>query len=243
MAELPGFGREHRNLEASSGADVAPRRRRFFTAKAAAIAAAGVPLIEAIGATYTWIESGAEHLETIQRSGRPPIYALWHGRIMPGILYLRDRGIVVMTSENFDGEWIARVIRRFGFTPARGSSSRGGSRALVQMRREMRTGRPVAFTLDGPRGPREVAQPGAVWLAGATGNPILPFHIESSSHWTARSWDRHQVPKPGSVVAVTMGPPIEVPGKADETAIGDACRRLEDSLSRLRQDALALLGR
>ena len=103
---------------------------------------------------------------------------------MPGIIYLRDRGIVVITSENFDGEWIARIIRRFGYDTARGSTSRGGAKALVQMRREMRAGRPVAFTVDGPRGPREVAQPGAVWLASATGNPILPFHIESSSFWT-----------------------------------------------------------
>jgi lysophospholipid acyltransferase (LPLAT)-like uncharacterized protein len=160
---------------------------------------------------------------------------------MPGILYLRDRGIVVITSENFDGEWIARIIRRFGYGTARGSSSRGGAKALVQLRRDMREGRPVAFTVDGPRGPREVAQPGAVWMASATGNPLLPFHIESSSHWTAKSWDRHQVPKPGSVVAVTMGPPIEVPHGADEAAIEAGRVALEAALARLRDEALEML--
>ena len=160
---------------------------------------------------------------------------------MPGITYLRDRGIVVITSENFDGEWIARIIRRFGFTTARGSSSRGGAKALVQLRREMRDGKPVAFTIDGPRGPREVAQPGAVWLAGATGNPILPFHIESSAHWTTGSWDRHQIPRPGSHVAVAMGPPIEVPASADALTIEAGRVALEEALARLKGEALALL--
>jgi lysophospholipid acyltransferase (LPLAT)-like uncharacterized protein len=105
----------------------------------------------------------------------------------------------------------------------------------------MRAGRPVAFTVDGPRGPREVAQPGAVWLASATGNPILPFHIEAASFWTTKSWDRHQVPKPGSTVAVAMGPPIYVPAGADEAAIETGRLALEDALSRLRDEALDLL--
>jgi lysophospholipid acyltransferase (LPLAT)-like uncharacterized protein len=209
--------------------------------KAATIAAFGTPVIAALGRTYRWRETGTEHLERIYTEGRRPIYALWHGRIMPGIIYLRDRDIVVITSENFDGEWIARIIRRFGFDTARGSTSRGGAKALVQMRRELQRARPVAFTVDGPRGPREVAQPGAVWLAGATGQPILPFHIESSKYWTARSWDRHQVPKPGSDVAVAMGPPIEVPADRNPDAIEQGRRELETALARLRQEALALL--
>jgi lysophospholipid acyltransferase (LPLAT)-like uncharacterized protein len=219
------------------------RLSRGRRVKAAAIAAAGAPLIAALGRTYHWHETGTEHLDRILREGRQPIYALWHGRIMPGIPYLRDRGIIVITSENFDGEWIARIIRRFGFGTARGSSSRGGARALVQLRRELRGGKPVAFTIDGPRGPREVAQPGAVWLAGATGNPILPFHIEASSYWTARSWDRHQVPKPGSHVAVAMGPPIEVPAGADDATIDAGRRALEAALARLKTEATQLLRR
>ncbi|MCC7044802.1 MAG: lysophospholipid acyltransferase family protein [Acidobacteria bacterium] len=217
------------------------RLSRGRRVKAAAIAAAGAPVIAALGRTYHWHETGTEHLDRIHREGRQPIYALWHGRIMPGILYLRDRGIVVITSENFDGEWIARVIRRFGFGTARGSSSRGGAKALVQLRRDLRAGRPVAFTIDGPRGPREVAQPGAVWLAGATGQPILPFHIESSSFWTAKSWDRHQVPKPGSHVAVAMGPPIEVPAGADDAAIDAGRLALEAALARLKDEAIGLI--
>jgi lysophospholipid acyltransferase (LPLAT)-like uncharacterized protein len=209
--------------------------------QAAAIAAVGTPIIEALGATYHWRERGREHLERVEREGRLPIFAFWHGRILAATLYFRDRGIVVITSENFDGEWIAGVIRRFGYGTARGSSSRGGVRALVQLRNDMSAGHPAAFTIDGPRGPARVAQPGAVWLAGATRNPIVPFHIEAARFWTAKSWDRHQIPKPGSELAIAIGAPIEVDGTTDDKI--ELCRlTVEDSLRRLELQAAQLLG-
>jgi lysophospholipid acyltransferase (LPLAT)-like uncharacterized protein len=209
--------------------------------KAAAIAGLGMPVVEGLGATWRWQEEGAEHVARIRREGRQPIYALWHGRILPGTIYLRDRGIVVMTSENFDGEWVARIIRRFGFDTARGSTSRGGARALAQLRRDMRAGRPAAFTVDGPRGPAEVVQTGAVWLASATGNPILPVHVESSQVWTVNSWDHHLVPKPGSTVVAVMGPPLEVPAGVGEAAFEAGRQALEAALGRLRDRARAVL--
>jgi lysophospholipid acyltransferase (LPLAT)-like uncharacterized protein len=208
--------------------------------QAGIIAALGAPLIEALGSSYSWRERGLEHLDRVVAGGRQPIFAFWHGRIFSATLYFRDRGITVMTSENFDGEWIARIIRRFGFGTARGSTSRGGVRALVQLRRDMSEGRPAAFTIDGPRGPAGVAQAGAVWLAGATGNPLVPFHIESSSHWTLKSWDRHQIPKPGSDVAIAIGAPIDI--SDTEQATVDAGRReLEEVLSRLQETALGMI--
>jgi lysophospholipid acyltransferase (LPLAT)-like uncharacterized protein len=131
-------------------------------------------------------------------------------------------------------------MRRFGYAAARGSTSRGGARALVQLRRELEQNRPVAFTVDGPRGPARVAQPGAAWLAGSSGQPILPFHIEASSFWTPRSWDRHQVPKPGSHVGVAIGPPIEVAGTdADVVEAGRVA--IEHALAKLERDARALV--
>jgi len=205
-------------------------RAKLF--EAAAIAAVGTPMIEALGGTYRWRESGVAHLERLRRTGRPPIFAFWHGRILAATLYFRDRGIIVITSENFDGEWIARIIRRFGYGTARGSTSRGGIKALVQLRRDMAAGHPAAFTVDGPRGPARVAQPGAVWLAGATGNPIVPFHIEAAAHWTLNSWDRHQIPKPGTVVAIAIGEPLYVPDTAEGT-IDRKRQELEDALRQL----------
>ncbi len=231
--------REGDRSASGAGGTRLSRRQRL---EAALISLVGVPVIEALGGTLHWQESGTAHLDTIEREGRQPIYALWHGRILPGTIYLRDRGIMVITSENFDGEWVARIIRRFGYETARGSTSRGGARALAQLRRDMREGRPVAFTVDGPRGPAGVAQPGAVWLASATGNPIVPCHIEASSFWTVKSWDRHQVPKPGSHLAAVIGAPIEVAARADERAIEAGRRELEEGLRRARELALDRLA-
>jgi lysophospholipid acyltransferase (LPLAT)-like uncharacterized protein len=210
--------------------------------KAAAIAAAGYPAVAALCRTLRWRIDGASHWDAVVQSGRQPILALWHGRILAGLHYFRNRDVVVMTSQNFDGEWIARILERFGFRTARGSTSRGGARALVQLRRELAAGRPAAFTVDGPRGPARVVQPGAVWLAGATGHPILPFHIEASRYWTARSWDRTQVPKPFSTVAIAIGDPLYVrDSQPASVEAGNAA--LDAALGGLEQRALAMLGR
>lgn len=202
--------------------------------KTAAIAAVGAPLIRALGSTYRWRVDGFAHYESIVASGQQPIFAFWHGRILPATLFWRDRGIVVITSQNFDGEWIARIIQRFGYGTARGSSSRGGARALVQLRKDLSGGRPAAFTVDGPRGPARSAQPGAVFLSGATGQPILPFHIEANRFWTAGRWDQTQIPKPFSTVAVAIGAPIAVQATDDETV--ERCRKaLEAALATLEK--------
>ncbi len=208
---------------------------------AALIAAIGYPLIAATCATLRWTVEGAEHWDEIVRSGRQPILALWHGRIFAGLHYFRCRHVVVITSRNFDGEWIARILHRFGFETARGSTSRGGARALAQMRRGLRAGRPVAFTVDGPRGPARVAQPGALWLAGATGNPILPFHIEADRFWTLNSWDRTQIPKPFARVAMAIGEPLHVP-RSEDADLDAGRRALERQLEQLEGRARAMLS-
>jgi len=185
--------------------------------KAALITAAVVPAIRMLGATYRWRTDGLQHYDAIVRSGRQPILGFWHGRILPAAYFFRHRGIIVMISLNFDGEWIGRTIQRFGYGVARGSTSRGGSRALVQMRRDLARGRPAGFALDGPRGPARVAQPGAVFLAGATGHPILPFHFEADRFWSAGRWDRTQVPKPFARVGLAVGEPMFVPDTGEDT--------------------------
>jgi len=194
------------------------------------------PLIGALGATWRWRIDGLNHYDAVTAGGRQPIIAFWHGRILPVTLCFRDRGIVVITSQNFDGEWIARIIHRFGYGTARGSSSRGGARALVQLRRDLGGGRAVAFPLDGPRGPARVAQPGAVWLAGATGHPLLPIHLEASHAWTMKSWDRTQVPKPFARVSMAMEAPIYVESLADDV-LAAAAAALNDSLDRAERRA------
>ena len=205
------------------------------------ISSAGYRLIAVLGSTLRWRVDGLEHFDGIVESGRQPIMAFWHGRILPATYYFRRRGIVVITSENFDGEWIAGIIERFGYGTARGSTSRGGRKALLQLTRDMAAGKPAGFTIDGPRGPARVAQPGAVWLAKATGNQVLPFHLEASRHWTLKSWDRTQIPKPFATVALAVGEPFTVPSDADDAAIEEARRDLEQRLHALEARARAMI--
>jgi lysophospholipid acyltransferase (LPLAT)-like uncharacterized protein len=218
------------------------RASRAKRAQAAAIAAIGYPVINVLGHTLRWRVDGLHHLDAILAAGRQPIMAFWHGRILTATFYFRRRGIVVITSENFDGEWIARIIERFGYGTARGSTSRGAKRAMLQLVRDMARGKAAGFTVDGPRGPARLAQPGAVWLAKATGNPVLPFHLEASSHWTLRSWDRTQIPKPFTTVALVVGEPLAVERDVSDEGLERARVELEARLKQLEPRARDLLA-
>jgi lysophospholipid acyltransferase (LPLAT)-like uncharacterized protein len=118
---------------------------------------------------------------------------------------------------------------------------RHGARIDVARRGDMAAGKPSAFTLDGPRGPAKVAQPGALWLAKTTGNPIIPFHIEANRYWTANSWDRTLIPKPWATVAIAIGEPMEVAAGADAGGIESARQALERCLQALETRAQRLL--
>ena len=218
------------------------RQSRLKRLEARAISAAGYPAAAALGATWRWRSEGDEHLSVVAASGRQPIFAFWHGRILPATYYFRRRGIVVITSENFDGEWIARIIERFGYATARGSTSRGGLKALLQLTRDMKAGRPAAFTVDGPRGPARVVQAGAVWLAKATGQPVVPFHIEANRAWTLESWDRTQIPKPYATVGIAIGQPFDVSAQAGDRELEEARRSLQERLERLEIRASSLVS-
>src|SRR5436305_289298 len=191
---------------------------RVKRAEVAAIAALGFPMLAALGSSLSWRVEGLAQLR-FEGNGPRPIMAFWHGRVLTATYYFRNRGIVVMISENFDGEWIARIIESFGYGTSRGSTSRGGQRALLQLKREMEQGKPAGFAVDGPRGPARTVQPGVVWLAKLTGNPVVPFHMEASKYWSLGSWDRTQIPRPFSTVALVVGSPIVVPGDATESTI------------------------
>ena len=220
--------------------DAAWRTSWLKRAQVAAIAELGYPLLATLGSTYRYRISGLEHLHAAQAIGHP-IHAFWHGRILPGAVYFKRRGIVVITSENFDGEWIARIITKFGYGTARGSSSRGARKALLQLVRDVEH-TPVAFTLDGPRGPARVAQPGAVWLAKVTGKPIIPFHLEANRHWTMKSWDRTQIPRPFATVGLAFAPPLLVPRDADDEDLDRMSRKLEAALVECERHCRTLLA-
>ncbi len=193
------------------------RDSRSKRVQAALIPMAMWPVLEFLGGGYSYRFVGRQHLDRLVDAGQPHILALWHGRILEVMLALRDRGYVSLVSENFDGEWIARLSAHFGFGAFRGSSSRGGARALVQAQRLLADGDSLLFTLDGPRGPKRVAQPGAVWLAGASGCPILPVRLEADRFLTTSTWDAHQFPAPGATITASFAEPIWVAEGLDES--------------------------
>jgi lysophospholipid acyltransferase (LPLAT)-like uncharacterized protein len=216
------------------------QQSRLKRLEIAVIAGLGYPLLALLGRTLRWQVEGLEHYERVLAGGTPPIIGFWHGRILPGTYYFKRRGIVVITSQNFDGEWIARIIARFGYGTARGSSSANARTAMRELIRHVRAGRSVAFTLDGPRGPAREAKAGALWLASVTGSPIVPFHAEADRSWTTRSWDRTQIPKPFSRVSLVIGEPLFVPADAGAQGIAVSRLALERRLQELRERAAGL---
>ncbi|MGQ0543471.1 MAG: lysophospholipid acyltransferase family protein [Blastocatellia bacterium] len=190
-------------------------------------------LIRIIGSTIRFETNGWDNVEKIESGGKNPIYALWHDRIFLGTYFLRNRGILVITSQSFDGEYIARFLTRFGFGSIRGSSTRGGVGALVEAIRQMKQGRSVAITVDGPKGPRYAAKDGAIILAKKTGNPVVPFIVETRNFWSLGSWDKLQIPRPFTRAEFIVGKPISVAPDATEIELESAKAELQQSLDEL----------
>jgi lysophospholipid acyltransferase (LPLAT)-like uncharacterized protein len=171
---------------------------------------------------------------------RPVISCLWHNCIIPATYFCRDQHIGVMSSDSFDGEYTGRIIRKFGFVKVRGSSSRGAVRALLGMRRELQQGWSVAFTIDGPRGPRYVVKPGPVLLARKTGIPVVAFHIALERAWILKTWDGCMVPKPFTRALFRMSRQIPVPPDGDDDLY---LKELQSALDRVRVYAEENVGK
>jgi hypothetical protein len=179
-----------------------------------------------IGPSLRWEVFGWENWEAARKPGKGLIYTFWHREIFSACWFWRKRGIVVMTSQNFDGEYIARIIQMHGYGAARGSSTRGASQALAEMIECLRKHADGAFTIDGPRGPRFVAKRGSVMLAKATGAAILCFHVALRRAYVFRkSWDLFQIPYPFTPAATFIAPPIFVAADADEA---EQARKLQE---------------
>jgi len=214
------------------------------SARILGVAAAGY--IRLVGAVSRWTyvneEAAAEHLA----ANGPLIFAFWHNRfsLMP-LVYnnrLRRRRIAVMVSRSRDGELLAALIGSFGFHSARGSSSRGGRAALLELARLLADGSDVAVTPDGPRGPRYRVQDGAVALASVSGAPLLPASFAVSRCLILRkSWDHMRIPLPLGRIGFAFGPPLLVPPGLDREARGVWCRRLEEGLLQADRSASEVL--
>lgn len=200
------------------------------------IITAGYWFIRLIGPTLRICvsrEEGAQ--ETIGQ--RPLIASFWHACMVPATYMCRNLGVRVMSSNSYDGEYMGRIIRKFGFVAVKGSSSRNAVRALLGLRRALQEGWSVAFTLDGPRGPRYKVKPGPVALARSSGVPLTMFHMAVDRAWVLNSWDRMMIPKPFSRVLIRFGKLIEVPRNAGDAELERYQQELQDALDRVREFA------
>lgn len=171
------------------------------------------------------------------------VWVFWHRCVFPATWHFRHQAIAVMTSRSFDGEYIARIIESFGFRAVRGSSSRGAVRALLGMHTEIEAGRRVAFTIDGPRGPKYVAKPGPVLLARNTQTPIVAFYISLEDPWVLNSWDQFMIPKPFSRAVLCVSAPIHVPRDCDSAAMQQYHADMQSALERVTAAAEQQLTR
>jgi lysophospholipid acyltransferase (LPLAT)-like uncharacterized protein len=174
---------------------------------------------------------------------KPVIYAFWHRAVFASAWMWRKIGVAVMVSRSFDGEYIARTIEKFGFVAVRGSSSRGGAQGLLGLRRQLEQGTSVAFTIDGPRGPKYVAKPGPVHLSRAAGLPMAAFYVASDRAWVLKTWDAMVIPKPFSKALVRVSAKMRVPEGADDAQMKEFHGQLQAALERVTAFAEANVAR
>jgi len=199
-----------------------------------AVGLLGSLLVRLIYLTLRIREVGLDNLEAGRRLGTGAvIYAAWHARLLGNSYNNRNQSICVMVSRHRDGEILARILKRFGFFSARGSTTRGAAPALKLMLRTLRAGHDLGLTVDGPKGPPLKVKPGVVYASAQSGCPVVPISVGYSSCWHFSSWDRFQVPKPFARMFVCHGAPIQVPKKPDEQDVALWCKKVETGLNRV----------
>jgi lysophospholipid acyltransferase (LPLAT)-like uncharacterized protein len=195
-----------------------------------AVRACAIPAIRLLATTWRIRTEHEERWRSLYDAGRAHVFLLWHEALLPLLWQHRGQGIAIVVSEAREGQYLADLGTVLGYRTVRGSSTRGASRALLGAVRELREGRAVAFTPDGPRGPRRELKPGVVAAAQRGGGVIVPIHAEASRAWRLHSWDRFMIPQPAARVTIRYGRPFEVAvgeaGLAD--GLSEAVRRLEE---------------
>ena len=214
--------------------DARVRRRARRVRWAARI---GSFLVRALASTWRLHVTNAETHERLRRTGQPLIFAFWHGTMLPLLWRHRNTGVAILISEHGDGEIIARIAHSLGYRSVRGSSSRGGERALLGTARALEEGQDVAFTPDGPRGPRESFAPGALVVSQRTGAPIVLIAVDAPRAWRLSTWDGFLIPKPFARVTIGYADPERVEAPDARAAAAQAPlwqQRLRELSARFR---------
>ena len=180
-------------------------------------------------------QSGRRNLIRFRKANMPVIFVFWHGRLLPLVYAHRHRSAVVLVSEHGDGEYLSRIVERFGFATVRGSSTRGGIGGLRGLIRAAQRGHDLALTPDGPQGPNRVMKPGALAVARLTGLPLVPVGVGGTSTWVTNSWDGFMVPKPFSTVRIAYGHPRLISREADQLEIDATTQVIRSDLEGLAE--------
>jgi lysophospholipid acyltransferase (LPLAT)-like uncharacterized protein len=189
-----------------------------------AILLLGKGFLQILSRTWRVRVVNGEYVRHLRNTGRPFIFALWHGQLLPLLWHHRREGVLILISEHRDGELVARAAQSLGYGLIRGSSTHGGERALISLVRELQAGHEVAITPDGPRGPARTFAPGALVAAQRSDSFILPIAASADRAWRLRSWDRFMVPKPFARVTVAYGPPTKVLATTSRAASEEGSR-------------------
>ena len=164
------------------------------------------------------------------------VFALWHNRILfaaPVLPRKYRKFMAVLISASRDGEYITTLVKCFGINVVRGSSSRGGAKALLELRHALEDGLSPILTVDGPRGPRYTVHPGAVALASEGHAPLVPVLFNARHFWQLHSWDKMQIPWPFTRMTMVIGKPMEVPVSFTNA---DGCEELRKALLAITDD-------
>jgi len=221
------------------------KRRRGIRERVAAalIVRLGPVIVSLLGASLRITRSGLENLAAAREEAGNVIFVFWHARmLLPGYLH-RHQGAHVLSSTHRDGVIAARTVQRMGYVTVWGSSTRGGAGALIGLIQVARDGHDVAISIDGPRGPRERVQPGAIFVAKRTGLPVVPVAASFKPAVRLRSWDRFMIPLPLARSIMVYGEPVTYDEDTSEEAIEEARQDLERRITEVTREADVGCGR
>jgi hypothetical protein len=199
-------------------------RERRKERKVRWISCLGPSVIRMLARTWRIRTVNEQSYESRRRAAQPTIFAFWHANMLPLLWRHREQGVAVLISTHADGEIIARICEALGYRTIRGSTSRGGARALVELGRALDEGIEIAITPDGPRGPAQTVAPGVVYVAQRAKVPIVPVTVSASRAWRLNTWDRFLIPKPFARITIRYGGPHMVAAEHGSTVEAESAR-------------------
>ncbi len=200
-----------------------------------------IPALRILSSSWKTEVLGEENRAEVMNS-EGSLFALWHGRMLVGLPSQTQLRMSVLVSPSRDGSIMDPILNSFSYATVRGSTSRGGARALRELLNRLRAGGRIVITPDGPRGPMHSMNEGLAWMARATGFPVLPVGLACDRHWSMSSWDRFTIPKWRAKIVVSYGPPLWLPKSSTLEERSAFTGKVRDAILAEEYRAFAKLG-